>query len=90
MPSDLKELASAMATYERLISEIPVVEKTFPPITDKMLTLGKGLHVEHLFFECVYDSKRIGQKYVIFGSVRSSVGSLQFLVYGVSSVLVEN
>lgn len=43
MPSDLKELASAMATYERLISEIPVVEKTFPPITDKMITLGKSI-----------------------------------------------
>lgn len=41
MPSDLKELASAMATYERLVSEISQIEKTFPPITDKMTTLGK-------------------------------------------------
>ncbi|CAG9579057.1 unnamed protein product [Danaus chrysippus] len=41
MPSDLKELASAMATYERLVSEIPTIEKTFPPITEKMTTLAK-------------------------------------------------
>lgn len=40
MPTDLKELASAMATYERLVSEIPTIEKTFPPITEKMTTLG--------------------------------------------------
>lgn len=43
MPADLKELASAMATYERLVSEIPKIEKTFPPISDKMMTLGKIL-----------------------------------------------
>ncbi|XP_046962283.1 dynein axonemal heavy chain 2 [Vanessa cardui] len=41
MPTDLKELASAMATYECLMSEISQVEKTFPPITDKMTTLAK-------------------------------------------------
>lgn len=40
MPADLKELASAMATYERLMSDISRFEKTFPPITDKMMTLG--------------------------------------------------
>lgn len=40
MPTDLKELASAIATYERLIGDINRVEKTFPPITDQMLTLG--------------------------------------------------
>lgn len=45
MPSDLKELASAMATYERLVSEIHQIEKTFPPITDKMTTLGKAKNV---------------------------------------------
>ncbi|XP_052739543.1 dynein axonemal heavy chain 2 [Bicyclus anynana] len=41
MPSTLKELATSIATYERLISEIPTIEKTFPPITDKMTTLAK-------------------------------------------------
>lgn len=41
MPADLKELATSMASYERLILEIPEMEKTFPPITDRMHTLGK-------------------------------------------------
>lgn len=41
MPADLKELASAIATYERLMSDLGNVEKTFPPITDQMMTLGK-------------------------------------------------
>ncbi|CAF4893540.1 unnamed protein product [Pieris macdunnoughi] len=41
MPADLKELATAIATYERLISEIAPFEKTFAPITDQMTTLGK-------------------------------------------------
>ncbi|XP_045516056.1 dynein axonemal heavy chain 2 [Pieris brassicae] len=41
MPADLKELATAMATYERLITEIAPFEKTFAPITDQMTTLGK-------------------------------------------------
>ncbi|KAG6451923.1 hypothetical protein O3G_MSEX007393 [Manduca sexta] len=41
MPADLKDLAFAIATYERLISDIPIVESTFPPITDKMTTLAK-------------------------------------------------
>ncbi|XP_050668613.1 dynein axonemal heavy chain 2 [Leptidea sinapis] len=41
MPVDLAELASAMATYERLMSEIAPFEKTFPPITDQMQTLAK-------------------------------------------------
>lgn len=40
MPSTLKELASAIATYERLMSDLARVEKTFPPITDQMQTLG--------------------------------------------------
>lgn len=44
MPADLKELASAIATYEGLISEVAIFEKTFPPITDKMNTLGM-LHI---------------------------------------------
>ncbi|XP_068632350.1 dynein axonemal heavy chain 2 [Battus philenor] len=41
MPTDLKELATTMATYERLMSEISSIEQTFPPITDKMTTLAK-------------------------------------------------
>ncbi|RVE54736.1 hypothetical protein evm_000503 [Chilo suppressalis] len=41
MPADLKELSSAMATYERLIDELPRIEKTFPSVTDKMTTLAK-------------------------------------------------
>ncbi|CAK1540781.1 unnamed protein product [Leptosia nina] len=41
MPADLKELATAIATYERLIAEISPFEKTFPPITDQMSTLVK-------------------------------------------------
>ncbi|XP_038214645.1 dynein heavy chain 2, axonemal [Zerene cesonia] len=41
MPADLQELASAIATYERLLSEIAPFEKTFPPITDQMMTLAK-------------------------------------------------
>ncbi|XP_045494772.1 dynein axonemal heavy chain 2 [Colias croceus] len=41
MPADLQELASAIATYERLLSEIVPFEKTFPPITDQMMTLAK-------------------------------------------------
>ncbi|CAB3235267.1 unnamed protein product [Arctia plantaginis] len=41
MPSDLKELASAIATYERLIGDLNRMEKTFPPITDQMITLAK-------------------------------------------------
>lgn len=40
MPANLKELASSIAAYERLMSDIPRVEQTFPPITEKMLTLG--------------------------------------------------
>lgn len=40
MPTDLKELATAIATYDRLMSEIPGMEQTFSPISDQMLTLG--------------------------------------------------
>lgn len=43
MPSTLIELASSMENYERLVTEIPVIEKTFPPITDKMMTLGNSI-----------------------------------------------
>lgn len=43
MPSTLTELASSMENYERLVTEIPVIEKTFPPITDKMMTLGNSI-----------------------------------------------
>lgn len=43
MPSDLKELATTMATYERLMADLSRFEKTFPPITDKMNTLGMFL-----------------------------------------------
>ncbi|CAH2077128.1 unnamed protein product, partial [Iphiclides podalirius] len=41
MPTDLKELASAIATYERLVSEVSKIEQTFSPITDEMTTLAK-------------------------------------------------
>lgn len=41
MPADLKELATSIATYERLVSDLSRIEKTFPPITDQMRTLGK-------------------------------------------------
>ncbi|CAG9785840.1 unnamed protein product [Diatraea saccharalis] len=41
MPADLKELASTMATYERLMDDLPRMEKTFPAVTDKMTTLAK-------------------------------------------------
>ncbi|XP_053613118.1 dynein axonemal heavy chain 2 isoform X1 [Plodia interpunctella] len=41
MPADLKELASAIATYERLVSDVSNFEKTFPPISDQMATLAK-------------------------------------------------
>ncbi|XP_013149055.1 PREDICTED: dynein heavy chain 2, axonemal [Papilio polytes] len=41
MPTDLKELATSIATYERLMSEIVAMEQTFPPITDQMSTLAK-------------------------------------------------
>ncbi|KAL4710610.1 hypothetical protein ACJJTC_003246 [Scirpophaga incertulas] len=41
MPATLHELATAMATYEQLMSDISRIEKTFPPITDKMTILAK-------------------------------------------------
>ncbi|XP_050561707.1 dynein axonemal heavy chain 2 [Spodoptera frugiperda] len=41
VPKDLKELQESIDTYDRLISEIAQIEKTFPPITDQMLTLVK-------------------------------------------------
>ncbi|KAJ8721220.1 hypothetical protein PYW07_001995 [Mythimna separata] len=40
-PKDLKEMQEAIDTYERLISELEGIEKTFPPITDQMNTLAK-------------------------------------------------
>ena len=40
-PTDLVELAEAIETYDHLMSEIESTEKTFPPITDQMNTLGK-------------------------------------------------
>lgn len=41
MPATLSELASAMATYERLLAEVPTTEKKFPPIGDQMIVLRK-------------------------------------------------
>ncbi|KAH9639977.1 hypothetical protein HF086_008072 [Spodoptera exigua] len=41
VPKDLKELQVSIETYDRLISELIQMEKTFPPITDQMLTLAK-------------------------------------------------
>ncbi|XP_063358685.1 dynein axonemal heavy chain 2 isoform X1 [Cydia amplana] len=41
MPADLKELAKSIATYERLMGDLSRMEKTFPPITDKVHTLVK-------------------------------------------------
>lgn len=41
MPADLNQLASAIATYEHLMSDISRVQHTFPPITDQMQTLAK-------------------------------------------------
>lgn len=40
MPATLKELSTSIATYERLVADVSRMEKTFPPITDKMTTLG--------------------------------------------------
>lgn len=44
MPATLKELASAIGTYERLMSDLSNIEKTFPPVTDQMNTLGNPLN----------------------------------------------
>ncbi|CAG9129073.1 unnamed protein product [Plutella xylostella] len=41
MPQNLGELASSIATYERLMSEINKVQQTFPPITEEITTLAK-------------------------------------------------
>ncbi|PZC72708.1 hypothetical protein B5X24_HaOG210722 [Helicoverpa armigera] len=41
VPTDLKELQESIETYDRLLSEITAIEKTFPPISDQMLTLAK-------------------------------------------------
>ncbi|KAM3963696.1 LOW QUALITY PROTEIN: dynein heavy chain 2, axonemal kl-2 [Aphomia sociella] len=41
MPADLKELSTAIATYERLVSDVSRFEKTFPPISDEIMTLAK-------------------------------------------------
>lgn len=45
MPADLKELSTAIQTYERLIGDIHRMEKTFPPITDQMVILGKYIEI---------------------------------------------
>lgn len=56
MPQTLNELAAAMANYEKLVSEVPIFEKKFPPIDDKMVTLGKTMfyeiNVEYNLFPC--------------------------------------
>lgn len=40
MPNTLKEMATSIACYESLVAEVPIIEATFPPITDQMKTLG--------------------------------------------------
>ncbi|XP_041988681.1 dynein axonemal heavy chain 2 isoform X2 [Aricia agestis] len=41
MPSTLADLPKAISIYERLVAEVPQIEKTFPPISAKMVILEK-------------------------------------------------
>lgn len=49
MPATLSELASAIATYERLLSEVPITEQKFPPIGDQMVVLSMFKIISRLF-----------------------------------------
>lgn len=48
MPATLNELASAIATYERLLAEVPITEKKFPPIGDQMVVLSTAKYVQSI------------------------------------------